>query len=88
MSAIVDALLAELDDNALDALADALAPRLATRLSSPDAGWLNAKDAAAYLACTPDRVYDLVGLGKLAPCRDGRRLLFQQKDLDAYLESA
>lgn len=88
MSAIVDALLAELDDAALDALAERLAPRLAARLASKDApAWLNAEQAAAHLSCSRGRLYDLVQLGKLDPRRDGRRLLFRRADLDAYLEA-
>jgi excisionase family DNA binding protein len=49
--------------------------------SSP---WLDAAGAAEYLACSRDRVYDLVQLRRLAVHRDGRRLLFRRADLDAY----
>ena len=89
MSAVVDALLAELDDHALKALADKLAPLLADRLGQdqPTSPWLNAEEAARYLACSRDRLYDLVQLRKLEPRRDGRRLLFRRNDLDAYLEA-
>lgn len=89
MSAIVNALLAELDDQALDALADALAPRLQARFAKRDQpDWLNAEQAAEHLACSRGRLYDLVQLGKLEPRRDGRRLLFRRGDLDAYLEAS
>jgi len=88
MSAIVDALLAELDDQALDALAELLAPRLADRLAQRTApAWLDAAGAAEYLAASRERIYDLVQLEKLRPERDGRRLLFRRDDLDAYLGS-
>lgn len=87
MSALARALLAELDDDALDALAEALAPRLAAHLAATEAdGWLNTEEAASYLACPRGRIHDLVQLGKLEPRRDGRRLLFRRSDLDAYLE--
>jgi excisionase family DNA binding protein len=49
--------------------------------------WLSTEDAARHLACSRDRLYDLVQLGKLKPRRDGRRLLFKLADLDAYLET-
>lgn len=89
MSAIVDALLAELDDDALDALADRLAPLLEKRLGrSPQLAWLNAEQAAAYMACTRRRLYDLVQLREIPSHRDGRRLLFRRDDLQAYLERA
>ncbi len=89
MSALASALLAELDDDALDALADALLPRLAAKLGAHQGStpWLSAEDAARHLACSRGRLYDLVQLGKLEPRRDGRRLLFKLADLDAYLET-
>lgn len=85
MSAIVDALLAELDDQALAELAAKLTPYLTGDKDNGDR-WLNATQAATHLACSRDRVYDLVQLQKLPARRDGRRLLLRQKDLDAYLE--
>jgi excisionase family DNA binding protein len=88
VSAIVDALLAELDDDALDALAERLAPRLAEHLGAEGSPWLNADEAARYIAGPKGRVYDLVQLGKLTPGRDGRRLVFRRADLDAYLDAS
>jgi excisionase family DNA binding protein len=76
-------------DVLLAILAERLAPRLLARLSQDhDASpWLNAEQAADYLACSRDRLYDLAQLHKLEPRRDGRRLLFKRCDLDAYLEA-
>lgn len=87
---LASALLAELDDQALDALADLLAPRLRSRIAGDDgeqrSPWLNAEQAARHLACPRGRIHDLAALGLLKPRRDGRRLLFKRADLDAYLE--
>jgi excisionase family DNA binding protein len=84
---IVTALLSELDDEALDRLAELLAPRLARRIApTPATPWLDVDEAAAYLRCSRQRVYDLRHAGVLKPHRDGRRLLFRRDDLDAYLE--
>jgi excisionase family DNA binding protein len=88
VTAIVDALLAELDDDALDALAEMLAPRLADRLNVGASPWLNTEGAAQYLGCTRRRLYDLVQLRMFDPRRDGRRLLFRRADLDGYLEGS
>jgi excisionase family DNA binding protein len=90
VSAIVDALLAELDDQALAVLAERLAPLLADRLAQRDGlpAWLDTKAAAEYLSCSPGRIHDLVGLRKLEPRRDGRSLRFRREDLDAYLEAS
>jgi excisionase family DNA binding protein len=88
MSALASALIAELDDDTLAILADRLAPLIESRLNDRDdaSPWLNADAAARYLACSRGRLYDLTQLGKLEPRRDGRRLLFRRRDLDAYLE--
>jgi excisionase family DNA binding protein len=75
----------ELTDSQLDAIAERVAERLrpAPQHSTP---WLDTKGAAAYLACTPARIHDLVQLQKLTPRRDGRRLLFNRNDLDDYVK--
>jgi len=77
-------------DDSLDALADRVAERVVElmRLEQPDGSpWLDTAGAADYVAAKPSRIHDLVALGKLAPRRDGRRLLFHRDDLDAYLEA-
>jgi excisionase family DNA binding protein len=78
----------ELTDEALEALAQRVAAILAEREPLTPSAWLDTKAAAEYLSCTPDRVHDLVGLRRLCPSRDGRRLLFRREDLDAYLEAS
>ena len=50
--------------------------------------WLDADGAAAHLATSRDRIYDLVQVRALHPHRDGRRLLFRREDLDRYLEDS
>jgi Helix-turn-helix domain len=45
------------------------------------------KQAAKFIGTAPtSRIYDLVAQRKLTPRRDGRRLLFAQADLRAYVE--
>ena len=83
VSAIVDALLAELDDDALDALAESLAPRLASRLGQVDpVPWLDVAAAAAYLACPKSRIYALVSARRIPHHKDGSRVLFCYAELD------
>jgi hypothetical protein len=50
--------------------------------------WLDSKAAAEHLCCTTARIHDLVALGKLIPRRDGRRLLFDRAELDAYIAAS
>jgi excisionase family DNA binding protein len=47
--------------------------------------WLDVDQAAAYLACSRQRIYDLVSAGTLRPARDGRRVLFRREWLDEYV---
>jgi excisionase family DNA binding protein len=85
----VDALLAELSDDAMRSLADRLAPLIADRLeATQEDRWMNSEQAAEYLGCGRSRVHDLVQLRKLIPSRDGRSLRFRQSDLDHYLDSS
>jgi hypothetical protein len=72
-----------------DAVLDEIARRAAELISpvgDTPRPWLDTKAAAGHLCCPVSRIHDLVQLGKLQPCRDGRRLLFRATDLDSYLE--
>jgi excisionase family DNA binding protein len=48
--------------------------------------YMNVEEAAEYLRCKPQRVYDLVSMRRLTPRKDGSRSLFHRDDLDAVLE--
>jgi excisionase family DNA binding protein len=73
-------------------LSDADVERIAQALR--DAGgrefdaepWYDVDGAAAYLACSRKRIYDLVSQGRLRVGRDGRRLVFRREWLDAVIE--
>jgi hypothetical protein len=58
VSAVVAALLAELDDRALEELAAKLRPFLAA-----GDGWLGTRDAAAYAGCTVHALRHAMGRG-------------------------
>jgi hypothetical protein len=89
MSTLAAALLAELDDAALDALAGLLAPRLADRLGARAADqdeWLDAKRAAAYLGITTNALHKLtaarsVPFEQVGP---GCKLWLKRSELDAW----
>jgi excisionase family DNA binding protein len=49
--------------------------------------WIGVDEAAAHLACKPQRIYDLVSQRRLPFRRDGRRVLFRRSDLDGYLDT-
>jgi excisionase family DNA binding protein len=86
---IAAALVAELDDAALDTLAERLAPRLARRLPvaapEPD-GWLDTKGAASYLGITTNALYKLTAARAIPFEQDGPgcKCWFKRSDLDAW----
>ena len=47
---------------------------------------LTAAEAADYLRCGKQRVYDLVSQGRLPHLKDGARVLIRRADLLAYLD--
>lgn len=54
--------------------------------ATPAPPLLTVDEAAAYLRCSKQAVYDRVHQGALKPLRDGKRLLFSRAAVDAYLE--
>lgn len=85
MSDLAQALVASLDDAALDYLAELLRPRLALETAQAD-GWLNTAQAAEHLALSVDSVQRLAAAGRL-PCSqdvpNGKRF-FLRSELDAW----
>jgi excisionase family DNA binding protein len=69
----------------VEAIAQRTAELLAAQAPAGLAGYLDVDDAASYLACSRQRIYDLVSAGRVVAHRDGRRLLFRPADLDAAL---
>jgi hypothetical protein len=84
---LAHALVASLDDAALDTLAALLAPRLAAvQTEQPAAGYMTPKAAATYAGLSIKRIYDLTSSGALVPDgRDGRTPLFTRQTVDAYV---
>lgn len=79
-----------LSDEALEAIAtraaDLVLERMAGEQAQPRASrYLTVAEAAAYLRCKPQRVYDLRSSGRLAGVKDGSRVLIPAEALDAHL---
>jgi excisionase family DNA binding protein len=66
----------------IEAIADAVAAR-----QNPDDEWLNVDEAAAYLKCKRQRIYDLSSEGRIPVHREGIRLLFSRRELDGWIKS-
>jgi excisionase family DNA binding protein len=72
----------------LEELTDRVVARASERLCLEAESYINTKEAATYLACQPQRIYELVHEGRLPHYKDGaKRLLFRRSELDGYLES-
>jgi excisionase family DNA binding protein len=56
--------------------------------SAPVSEFMNVVEAAAYLRCDRQRIYDLVSARRLPKFKDGSRVLIRRADLVAYLEEA
>jgi excisionase family DNA binding protein len=86
---IVNAILASLDEPALDRLADLLAPRIARRLQTTGThtdGWLDSTRAAAYLGITRNALHKLTAERRITFEQDGPgcKCWFRRSDLDAW----
>jgi hypothetical protein len=86
------ALVASLDDPALDALADLLAPKLERRLKPAtvaEDGWLDAKRAAVYLGLSVNALHKLTA-ARLIPFEQeapGCKCWFKPSELDAWRQA-
>jgi excisionase family DNA binding protein len=72
-----------LDDGDLERLAALVAQRLDGRGPEP---WVGVPEAAAHLACQPQRIYNLVHARAIPHRKDGSRLLFKRSELDRWLD--
>jgi excisionase family DNA binding protein len=86
---LAQAMVAALDDQALDALADLLAPRIRERLvvqaPAPNR-WLSTREAAEYLGITPNALHKLTSSRAIPFAQDGpgAKCWFRPADLDEW----
>nr|MBA2763801.1 helix-turn-helix domain-containing protein [Thermoleophilaceae bacterium] len=52
-----------------------------------DDGYMDVDEAAAFLACTPGRLYALKSANRIPHRKDGSRLLFRRDELHAWIEA-
>lgn len=91
MNHLVQAILAELDDDALDQLAEKLAPRLAQRIAPApvEDGWMNAREAAEYLGISVASLHKVTASRVIPFEQDapGCKVWCKRSKLDAWRES-
>jgi hypothetical protein len=87
VSDLAAALIAALDEQALDALADALWPRLRRRLELPVAdAWLPTAQAAEYVGLTVDALHHKTAAREVPFSQEkpGAPCFFLRSELDAW----
>jgi excisionase family DNA binding protein len=78
---VPDALLERLAERA----AEIVLERLEVSAHTSRAPFLTVAEAADYLRGKPQRVYDLLSMGRLTRYKDGRRTLVSRAELDSHL---
>lgn len=77
-------------------IADAVIAQLKQRMTAPTATapvaarspWATVEEAATFLRCKPQRVYDLLSSGQLRRHKEGGRVLIKRSDLELRVEAA
>jgi excisionase family DNA binding protein len=90
---VTDRLTVTLPAELVDVIVERVVERLEERLEQPDDPWMDVNEAAEYLRCSRQRIYDLLARQGEEPARlegvhDGRRRLIRKSELDRYLEGA
>jgi len=77
-----------LPPEALEAIATRAAKLVLERMSGQDqpSPYWTVAEAADYLRCSRQRIYDLLSDGRLTRFKDGSRVLVLREELDRYLE--
>jgi excisionase family DNA binding protein len=82
--AVLEQLVGVLADTLVPRLADELAPRIADELERRAAPFLTVDEAAEYLRCDRQRIYDLCSSGRLTRHKDGSRVLISRLELETH----
>ena len=80
-------LIAAVADSLASRLADELAPRIADELERRAAPFLTVDEAAEYLRCDRQRIYDLCSSNRLGRRKDGSRVLVSRLELEQYVNA-
>lgn len=77
----------QLPDEAIEAIARRAAELVLERIDElqPASDWLTVDEAAAFLRCEKQRIYDLRGDGRLSRFMEGGRALVSRRELSALV---
>lgn len=62
-------------------------PRPVPAAAAPRSPWATVEEAATFLRCKPQRVYDLLSSGQLRRHKEGGRVLILRSDLELRVEA-
>jgi excisionase family DNA binding protein len=85
---LLEQLVAAVADSLAPRLADELAPRIADELEHRAAPFVTVDEAAEYLRCDRQRIYDLCSSNRLSRHKDGSRVLINRQELEAHLKAS
>lgn len=71
----------------VDRFADEIAARVVDLTQRKDPRWLKAEEAAEHLRCPVSRIRKLTMTGELPAHREGRRVLYDVRELDEFVRS-
>jgi excisionase family DNA binding protein len=83
--AVLEQLVAVLADALAPRLAEELAPRIADELERRAEPFVDVDEAAGFLRCDRQRIYDLCSSGRLTRHKDGSRVLISRMELEAHV---
>lgn len=69
-------------------IAIAVAEKIGQQIQpTPQSPYLSVAEAAEYMRCKRQRIYDLLSARSIGRYKDGKRVLLRRDELDAYLAS-
>ena len=71
--------------DAVEAIAERAAELVLARLAERESPYLSVDEAAGYLRCARQRIYDLCSAGRLTRFKDGSRVLVARAELDSLV---
>jgi excisionase family DNA binding protein len=78
----MNALNLTVPDELVDEIAGRVLDLIGARAQTP---YMSVDEAADYMRCKPQRVYDLLSARRLTRLKDGSRVLVKREEIDAYL---
>lgn len=80
-----DGITLELPEAVIERLAERVSEKLEAKQGGSGSPWMNTKEAAEYLRCSPSRIRKLTMTGELPHEKDGSRNLYHRNQLYEFV---